>query len=112
MTNLIALITLLISFLGIVIIVFCKIPILVSLPNQRPKDLRILEKSFIKIAGNGFVKSISPEILLHRILSKLRALTIKTEGKTSYWLQNLRQRSIEKKKSFQDDYWKKIRSKK
>jgi len=63
-----------------------------------------------KIIGkNGTGKLFSRELLLQKILSKFRVLTIRTENKTSNWLVKLRQKSIENKDKFSEDYWKKIK---
>lgn len=102
------------SILGMALIVFRKIPVLVGLnPQEITTRSSILRRLKQGIKKNGLVKTFpSSELLLHKVLSKFRILTLKTETKTSAWLAELRQRSIEKKKKFKDDYWKKLRIKK
>lgn len=103
---------LLLNILGMTLIIFRKIPILVVLNHQETKG-SILKRLKQGVKKNRVVKTFSSsELLLHKALSKFRILTLKTETKTSAWLTELRQRSIEKKKQFKDDYWKKLRIKK
>lgn len=110
MLNLITLIILLISVLGMAVIALRKIPVLSELSPVEIKKTGVLEKIRNKIRENGFNEKFSKykEVLLHRVLSKFRVLSMKAENKTADWLRELRQKSIEKKKSFQDDYWKKL----
>jgi len=105
------------SLVGIGIMMYLKIPALA--------ELTILEKKVgfwgrmkQKIKTHGAFKFLSGELLLHKLLSKFRVLTLKTENKTSTLLTNLRQKSIKKKNGekegnpkFSDDYWKKVKRK-
>ncbi len=113
MLNFILLFIFLGSFIGICFIIIRKIPILVELSPQEIENPGIFWKLKNKIKVNGFLEFFSSkEILLQRILSKFRILTLKTENKTGSWLNKLRQRSLEKKKCFPDDYWKGLKRKK
>ena len=104
------------SFVGIGVIIIRKIPVLVELPvressfseSYKSKILREIKK---KIKVNDKIKSFSVNILLQKILSKIRILTLKTDNKTSDWLIRLRQKSIEKKNNFSDNYWQKVKKK-
>ncbi len=110
MIVLIATIIFFIGFMGMGVIVIKKIPVLVELPETEIKGPRIFGKHRHKIKNNGTVKSFSSkELLLQKILSKFRILTLKTDKKTSNLLAKLRQKSIENKKKFSEDYWKRIR---
>ena len=109
MLELIAAIILIIGLIGMAVVVFRKIPVLVELPPQEIEGSGALGKLKNKIRNNGTLESFSGEILLQKILSKIRILTLKTDEKTDSWLTKLRQRSLEKKKKFSDDYWKRIR---
>lgn len=100
MLELIATIILIIGLIGMTVVVFRKIPVLVGLPPQEIEGSRALGKLRNKIRNNGTIKSFSLLLLLQRILSGIRVLTLRTEKK-------LRQKSIENK--FSDDYWKRIR---
>ncbi len=99
------------SFLGMAVILLRKVPVLVGLKKNEVKARQGLASSVFSEVFEG-TKRISFEKYLHKILSKIRILTLKTDNKTSIWLQKLRQKSQERTKSFSDDYWKKVRGKK
>jgi len=111
MSELIAAIILIIGLIGVAVIIFRKIPVLVGLPLQEIEKSRVLGELKDKIRNNGTLESFSGEILLQKLLSKIRVLTLKTDKKTDSWLTKLRQRSLEKKKKFPADYWKKLKGK-
>jgi len=98
------------SLSGIGWLCYSKIPILINVSKKRggkkSKSLfLILEK---RIKGHKFFKNFSYEMFLQKILSKIRILTLKTDSKTSSLLQELRQKSQEKKDLECDDYWEEI----
>ena len=109
MVELIAVSILIICISGIAVIMYRKIPVLVQLsetpifPNFKSKIQKIKEK----IKNFKSFKVSSFEILLQKILSKIRILTLKIESKTSSWLQKLRKKSQTKKEN--DQYWQKIK---
>ena len=110
--ELIATIILFGSLLGMVVILFRKIPVLVELPEVSPRKKRqkvpgFFQKGIEKIKKIGPFKSFSFEIFLQKLLSKIRILTLKTDNKTSNWLQKLREKS--KKEKENDDYWQKLK---
>jgi len=110
MLELIILIIFLIGLTGMGVIIFRKIPALVELPEAEIKRSRIFRRFKHKIKNNGAIKSFSSkELLLQKILSKFRIFTLRTDKKTSNLLAKLRQKSIENKKKFSEDYWKRIR---
>ena len=98
------------SFLGIIVILFRKIPFLAELPEQetrrQPKFFSALKK---RIGNNSFLKSISLDTFLQKILSKIRVLTLKLENKTALWLQRLREKAQKRKMKEKDNYWERIR---
>ncbi len=108
-----ALIIFLISFTVTLVIVVRKIPVLVKIPQTSSpgsfgiKD--IASKTHQEIKKSGLFQKVSPEKILHRTLSKVRVLTLKTDHKTSSWLQRLREKSQKKKFGSSDNYWKQIR---
>lgn len=108
MLELIATIILIIGLIGMTVVVFRKIPVLAKLSLQEiePGPLSKLKE---KVKNNGALKVFSSEILLQKILSKIRFLAWKADRKTDTWLTKSRQRSLEKKNKFSDDFWKKIR---
>ncbi|MDP2910507.1 MAG: hypothetical protein Q8N58_01835 [bacterium] len=108
MANIIAIIVFFIGLVGASIIIYRKIPVLIVLAPEQVKAGPLEEiKEKIKINGSFSIKKI-----LEKILSKFRVLTLKTEHKTSNLLIKLRQKSIEEKNKFSEDYWKKVKRKK
>jgi len=109
MVELAAIIILFSSLLGMCLIVFRKIPALAELPeipggfDLKIKILQIKEK----IKNFKYFKPLSLEILLQKILSKIRILSLKAEKKTSLWLQKLREKSTKKKEN--DKYWQELK---
>ena len=110
MAELIALIILAFGICGMSVILLRKIPVLVALPKTTKKPgenfLPLLKN---KIGNSSFVKSLSVEIFLQKILSKIRILTLKAESKIAFWLQRLRERSLQRTKNFHDGYWIKLK---
>lgn len=111
MVELIATIILGISLIGMGLILIRKIPVLSELSPQKIEGPGILGKLKDKVKSNGALKTFSGEVLLQKILSKIRIITLKTDKRTSTWLTRLRQKSLKKKNNFSDDYWKKIKGK-
>lgn len=109
MVELIATIILFIGLIGMGVIIIRKIPVLVALSTQEIRGPGALEKLKEKIRNNGALESLSGEVLLQKILSKIRILTLRTDKKTNTWLTKLHQRSLKKKNKFSGDYWKKLR---
>ena len=110
MSELLALIILLVGFFGITTIITKKAPALAELPHvpfqSNLKETIIQLGKKIKTA-NPF-KDFSNELFLQKVLSKIRILTLKTENKTSDWLQKLRERTKNKKIKEKDNYWQEI----
>lgn len=110
-SNLIAQLVLGLSLIGIIILIFRKIPVLVELqenfevPPQKKLYLR-LKETIRNLPG---IKSFSSDIFLQKVLSKIRILSLKTESKTFHWLQKLRKKSQENKFGEKDNYWEKIK---
>lgn len=116
MAELIAIIILTSSLLGMGVIILRKIPVLARLPETP----RVSEGPWVKIqkaclfVGGGIktlpgVRGFSYDIFLQKILSKIRVLTLKTEHKTGAWLEKLRQKSCQKNNHSSDNYWKEIK---
>lgn len=97
------------SFVALTVIVLKKIPLLLNLPETEPAKLNWKEMS-VKIKDSVFSDKFSFEILLQKILSRIRVLTLKTDHKTSSWLQKLRQRDQKKKFDEGDNYWQEIKN--
>jgi hypothetical protein len=99
MIEIIATIILIFSLLGMVVIVWRKIPLLLELSEDLPEEgdsfgLRLKRKT----GELSPLKNLSYEPFLQKFISKIRILTLKTDNQTSSWLQKLREKS--KKKSF------------
>ena len=109
MTILILTIILVCSFIGMAVLLFRKIPILVKLPGvsggrQKQEEALALKikRKVEKIPG---IKNFSYEKYLQKILSRVHVLTLKTDNKTSGWLERLRRRTNRKDDHNNDDYW-------
>ena len=109
--ELIAIIILFSSFVGIGVIVFRKLPALVELPEMPSQfdfkkiPLKLKEKIVIL---NPF-KNFSNEIFLQKVVSKTRILALRMESKMSHWLQKLREQAQRKKEKQNDNYWKDLK---
>ena len=101
---------LMVSIFGMTFILYRKIPLLLELPETAPtrlnwKEILVTIKNFRSFKGFSF------EVFLQKILSKIRVLTLKTDNKTSNWLQRLRKKSQNNKFEEDDNYWQEIRKK-
>jgi len=101
------------SLIGMGVILLRKVPVLIELSEVPIKPFQWKDNSLKLIEGlkslNPF-KSFSPEIFLQKILSRIRILTLKTDSKTSSWLQKLREKSQKKKFKGSDNYWEDIKT--
>ena len=109
--ELVAIIILFGSFLGMAVIISRKIPVLAELPEVPARAIRkdTLSKLKEKIKVLNPFKSFSYEIFLQKLLSKIRILSLKTDNKTFNWLQKLRERAQKKKTEKSDTYWEEIK---
>lgn len=110
MLELIAIIILLSSIAGMSLIIWRKIPVLVTLPTKvkEPRESFFSKlKNKVKILNP--LKSFSSEIFLQKILSKIRVLTLKVDNLTGNWLAKLRERVKKKKEIESDNYWEKLK---
>ena len=108
MFGLIFLIILIGSLVGMGIIVFRKIPLLLELPEAALPQFN-WQDPLIKIKNLLPFRDFSFEIFLQKILSKIRILILKTDSKTSSWLQKLREKAKRKKFGENDNYWQKVK---
>lgn len=89
-----------------------KVPRLLKFPAKQEGDSiqEILQNAKKKIQGSAHFKAISsPHIMLQALLSKARIFSLRTENKTSQWLESLRKKSQKKKAAFSDDYWQQLK---
>lgn len=95
-----------ISFIGVAVILLRKVSILSKLlePEGNLRDLLV---SGVKNGTKNLpaVKNFSYEIYLQKLLSRVRVLTLKTDHKTSGWLEGLRQKNHKKNHANNDKYW-------
>jgi len=110
MPELIAKIILFGSLIGMGVILFRKILQISELPKISAEFS--LKENFLKLGEKikniSFFKSFFSEIFLQKLLSRIRILILKTENKTSNWLQKLRER-MKKKKLENDNYWQELK---
>ena len=95
------------SAIAMAVTMFVKIPVLVRLKSEESSSLQKIRER-----GQNILKLFSKEKLLYKFLSSFKVLILKTEKKTSVLLASLRQKSIDEKKKFSDDYWKRLKRKK
>ena len=106
MIELIFIIILILGLIGMSVILLRKMQILNKLPEpagglQQFLGLKIKE-GVKKFPGT---RDFSYEVYLQKILSKIRVFTLKTDHKTSGWLERLRQKNNQKNHSGNDKYW-------
>jgi len=108
----ISLAVLVISFLGLVIFIYRKIPVLanLSLENAAAEN-GIFPRIKNRVKNLPGVKSLSGEVFLQKIVSQARVLSLKADHKTANWLKALRQKT-QKKKLEDDNYWQEIKNSK
>lgn len=109
--DLIALIVLVLSFSGLAILVSRKVPELKAMPEPEVVFLKKELRKKIKDKTKEVLKerSNSLESFLHKLLSKVRILSLKVDKKVSDWIVRLRRRSVERGKGI-DTYWKEIKA--
>jgi len=105
MAEIIALIILFIGLIGMSMVIIRKMPVLAELSLEEINEPGTLKKIKESIKNNGTLKYIFSGVFLQNILSKIRILILKAEN-------SLRQKALENKNKFSEDYWKKIRRKK
>lgn len=108
MVELIALIILIVSFLGMGTILVRKIPAIGKLPEPEAGMKDFVASRIQEVKNIPGVKDLSYEKYLQRLLSKIRILTLKTDHKTSGWLESLRQKNS-KNNSKEDNYWEELK---
>lgn len=97
-----------IGLLGMGIIIYRKLPKLVSLPEKSFSPLSFKELvSELKESNSDSLFSV--ELVLQKVLAKVRIIILKSDNKTSHWLQSSRQRSQKNKFGENDTYWKDIK---
>ena len=114
MMELLALIILIGSFLGMLIIFIRKIPVLITLsPEIKTSKPNIFVTLKDRALERRPFKSFSFEIFLQKTLSKIRVLALKIDHKIANYLQKMREESRRKKEKEQgnDNYWDELKKK-
>ncbi len=114
MTFLIVEILFFLSLIGIIGLAFKKIPELNKLPakkvvNNKNDHIINLKNKMVEMNPLG---NISSDVVLQKILSKIRVTNLKIENKTSKLLSKIRRKNHQKKKKLRKgkDYWKEVRN--
>lgn len=99
------------SLAGMLVIALKKIPALIKLPqNVSVKTIGVKGPfSDLQKGISSLSEKFSFERLLQKMLSKVRILTLKTDNRTSHWLERLREKSQKRKFGLSDNYWKEIK---
>ncbi len=98
------------STVGLGTIIFRKIPLLITLPEdivEKEKEPLVLRLKN-RIKRNNPLRDFSYNIFLQKILTKIRILSLKTDKKTFYWIKKLREKRHRKKMRENDNYWEEI----
>jgi hypothetical protein len=102
MANLIFSLILILSFVGMFLIFFRKVPSILSFEFPKEDAISRFKKKAKEL--NPF-KNFSFEVFLQKWIAKIRILSLKVDNLTFNWLKKLR----EKQKKKLDDYWEKIK---
>ncbi len=101
------------SSIGLGGIIFKKISVLRNLPDDYSQTSEKKQEFVLRLKAGikkrNPLKGLSYEMVLEKILTGLRILSLKLEGKTSNSLQELRQNIKERKIRENDNYWEKIK---
>ena len=106
MAESLAIIILVLSFLGMAIIFWKKLPVLVTLEREpRAPKSHFISKLKDRFSKFRPFKNFSYDLFLQKFLSKIRILALKVEHKTTNHLQNMREKTKRKKEKEGDNYW-------
>lgn len=100
MLQLIALIILLGSFVGISVMLFKKVPLLIELPVAESVGIGLFSKLKKRIKQLKRFSYFSVEAILQKVL-------LQTEKRANFWSTKLKQRA--EKRDLSDDYWCKLK---
>lgn len=100
MLQLIVFIVFVSSLLGMLFILFRKIPALVQLPRDQQKNFKDLEgvKSIKGKIGDAYTDFFEKQVILHKLLSKLKVMVLKIERKIDTSLHGIRKKTQEVEK--------------
>ncbi|MDO8663828.1 MAG: hypothetical protein Q7K28_03280 [Candidatus Wildermuthbacteria bacterium] len=111
--QLVSQIILILSGLGLLSLIFHKVPELLSSPAIDAKKeggtrAAFLSRLLAKVRKIGPLKDFSYDIFLQKLISRIRILTLKTDNKTLNWLQKLREKTQNKFKK-EGNYWEEVK---
>jgi hypothetical protein len=108
----ISFIILILSFFGLVVFIYRKIPVLASLPlSESVPVVGVFSRISGLLKKMPWFKNFSKEIFLHKIVSKMRIVTLRADHKTFNWLKSLREKN-QKDKLENENYWEEIKNSK
>ena len=106
MAESLVIIILVLSFLGMAIIFWRKLPVLVTLEREpRSSQSHFIAKLKVRFSNFRPFQNFSYDTFLQKVLSKIRVLALKVEHKTTNHLQGMREKAKRKKASEGDTYW-------
>ena len=94
------------------VIIFRKLPVLVQLPEKTYPQDQLKEKEVFSLKRMGELapsRHFSLNILLQKVVSKIRILILKIDTKTFNLLQRLREKSQKNKFNENKNYWQEVR---
>ena len=97
------------SFIGLVGMVFRKIPVLSELSEKEIKGKGNKVKLAERLEKINVFRKVSYENFLKKLLTKVRILSLKTDNKTSGWLKKIKDNNQRKKIMEDDNYWDEVK---
>jgi len=110
MIELIFSLILVLSLIGLGVILLRRLPDLAKVPEpsgdlQKVVILKIRERA----RTLPVLRSFSYEVYLQRVLSRVHVLTLKTDSKTSGWLERLRRKQGKNNGANNNKYWEELK---
>jgi hypothetical protein len=93
------------------VLVVRKISVLNGLTFVPTENTGLASKIKDKILNGNSKGNLSAELFLHKFLSKVKIIILRSENKINFWLSKLRQKSLTRKNNFSEDYWQKLKRK-
>jgi len=106
--DLIAQIILAVSFLGLGIMFFRKVPLLLVFPEKEEPQKSLSLKLKENISALNPFRNFSYDVFLQKLLTKIRILSLRTDHQTFNLLKKLREKT-QKKKLENDNYWDEVK---
>ena len=100
------------SVVGMLYVIGRKLPTLSTLSEEGyPKNIKqAVQHIQRQIRESEAVQAnFTPEVVLEKTLSRVRAVALNVENKTSQWSETLKSRSAEKKDKFTKGYWNELK---